>query len=60
MTTYSGLFDRALTSFSRRFLRQAAALLQAGRDFIIPKANEKPSEKTDFELATWLVLISRK
>jgi len=58
MTTYSALLDKALASFSRTFQRQAAALLQTGRDFVIPKASEQPSEKTDFELVSWLVLIT--
>jgi len=49
--------DRAVASFSRTFQRQAAALLQTGRDFVIPKASEQPSDKTDFELVTWLVLL---
>jgi hypothetical protein len=58
MSAYSTMLDKAVASFSRTFQKQAAALLQTGRDFIIPKVEEQPSDKTDFELVSWLVLLT--
>ncbi len=58
MSAYTAQLDRAVASFSRTFQRQAATLLQTGRDFVIPKVSNQPSDKTDFELVTWLVLTA--
>ena len=61
MSAYDALLEKAVASFSRTFQKQAAALLQnGGRHFVIPKLTEQPTEKTDFELVTWLVLLNKE
>ena len=60
VSAYDRLLDQAVASFSRTFQKQAATLLQnGGRNFVIPKMTEQPTNKTDFELVTWLVLLDK-
>jgi hypothetical protein len=56
MTPYDRLLQRAVDSIVATFRKRVAAGLQSGRGFVIPSQREQASEKTDFELVTWLVI----
>ena len=57
-------YDKLLTD-AIAHIRQAHGTTQtrglgSGRGFVLPKASESPSENTDFELITWLVIKDTK
>ena len=57
-------YDKLLTA-AIAHIRQAHGTTQtrglgSGREFVLPKASESPSENTDFELITWLVIKDTK
>jgi len=58
MRLYSGLLARTVESISENFQQRLATGLQGGRSFVLPTANEQPQPTSEFELITWLVLLS--
>lgn len=58
MTAYDRLLQPAVDSIVATFRKRVAAGLQGGRSFVIPNQREQASEKTDFKLVTWLVVVT--
>jgi len=58
MAVYEPLLQRAVDSIVATFRKRVAAGLQGGRSFVIPSQREQASEKTNFELVTWLVVLA--
>lgn len=59
MEEYTGLLNKAITAITTTFRRRMAGGLQTGgRGFVLPKQSEQVHEATDFELITWLVILS--
>jgi len=57
MSHATKLLDSAVASIQRTFARRAAATLFSGRDGLLPKTSETPSNSDDLELVTWLVIM---
>ena len=62
MATYDNLLNAAVEHISRAHGKtQLAGLGQQGPgDFRLPKASEAPGSADDFELVTWLAILSQK
>ena len=60
MSAYSILLKKAVASVVRTFQKRTAAGLQAGRDFIIPDRDQQATDRSDFELITWLIIKDGK
>ncbi len=56
MKAYSQLLGKAVDSIERNFKRRALAHLQSGRGAVLMDRLKQVSDKTDFELVTWLVI----
>ncbi len=56
MEAYDKLLRKAVESLAATFRKRAAAGLQSGRGFVLPKEQDQVQEKTDLELITWLVI----
>lgn len=54
---YTDLLKQAVQSIEGTFRRRLARGLQSGRGFIVPDEQHQPTESTDFELITWLVIL---
>ena len=62
MVAYDNLLNSAIEHISRAHGKtQLAGLGQQGPgDFRLPKASEIPESADDFELVTWLAILSQK
>ena len=56
MTIYEMLIDAALTSIREAYNRKVNDQLDASTDALLPIADNQITEKTEFELVTWLVI----
>jgi hypothetical protein len=54
---YNRLLDAAVKSIERTYRRRAAARLGEGRAGLLPTKEEQVTEKSDFELVTWLIVM---
>ena len=58
MELYDQLLQKVLSSIEHTFARRAATSLLAGRDAVLPQADESPaSDGRDFDLVSWLVIM---
>ena len=57
MTIYQMLLDEALKSVRSEYGRKVNDHLDANLNALMPTENEQITEKTEFELITWLVLL---
>jgi SNF2 family DNA or RNA helicase len=57
MGHYTDLLKQAVQSIEGTFRRRLARGLQSGRGFVVPDEQHQPTESTDFELITWLVIL---
>jgi len=58
MAPYDKLLQRAVDAIASTFRKRVATGLQSGRNFVIPNQHEQANETTDFELVTWLVILT--
>lgn len=58
MDAYNELLRSAVKSIERSFKKRAVAQLQAGRGGMLPTREQQVHDQTDFELITWLVIVS--
>ncbi len=58
MDAYNELLRSAVKSIERTFKKRAVAQLQAGRGGLLPTREQQVHDQTDFELITWLVIVS--
>ena len=56
MTIYEMLIDTALDSIRQEYNRKVNDQLDASPDSLLPIADSQITEKTEFELITWLVI----
>ncbi len=56
MTIYEMLLDVALNSIRKEYNRKVNDQLDASPDTLLPTADSQITEKTEFELVTWLVI----
>ena len=56
MTIYEMLLDAALNSIREAYNRKVNDQLDASPDALLPTADSQITEKTEFELVTWLVI----
>jgi hypothetical protein len=56
MTVYNDLLKKAMTAIESMFRKRAASKLLEGRGAVLPGIEEQVTEKTDFELITWLII----
>ena len=56
MKAYNDLLEKAVSSIESTFKKRVASELQTGRGATIPEFDKQVTEKTDFELITWLVI----
>ncbi len=56
MTIYEMLLDAALNSIREAYNRKVNDQLDANPDALLPTADSQITEKTEFELVTWLVI----
>ncbi len=56
MTIYEMLLDAALNSIRETYNRKVNDQLDASADALLPNADSQITEKTEFELVTWLVI----
>ena len=56
MAPYSALLQKALASIVHTFSRRAVGQLLLSRDALLPTRQEQPTEDSEFELVTWLVI----
>ena len=56
MTIYEMLLDAALNSIREAYNRKVNDQLDASTDALLPTADSQITEKTEFELVTWLVI----
>ena len=56
MTVYEMLLDAALKSIHAEYIRKVNDQLDASPDSLLPTADSQITEKTEFELVTWLVI----
>ena len=61
MTQYEKLLNDAIAHIRQAHASTQTGQLRAGgpRDFLLPTASETPSQASDFELVTWLVIKDR-
>ena len=60
MTIYEMLLDAALNSIREEYNRKVNDQLDASAEALLPTADSQITEKTEFELVTWLVIASLK
>jgi hypothetical protein len=58
MKTCNALLEKAIASIKSTFQKRIATGLQSQRDFVIPNQQDQATEKSDFELVTWLIIKS--
>lgn len=58
MDLYSGLLRRAISSIAGTFRKRAIGHLHSGRGAVLPDHDKQASEATEFELITWLAIVS--
>ncbi len=56
MKAYDTLLLKAVDSLAATFRKRATTVLQSGRGFVLPSAQDHVHEKTDLDLVTWLVI----
>lgn len=56
MKTYNDLLDKTILSIEGAFKKRVASSLQSGRGAVIPQLDAQVTDKTDFELVTWLII----
>ena len=56
---YNRLLDAAVKSIEKTYRKRAAAKLGEGRGGLLPTREEQVTEKTDFDLITWLIIRER-
>jgi len=56
MTAYNDLLKKAVTAIEGMFRKRTAGKLLEGRSAVLPGLEEQISDKTDFDLITWLVI----
>ncbi len=56
MTIYEMLLDAALNSIRDAYNRKVNDQLDASPDALLPTADSQITDKTEFELITWLVI----
>jgi len=56
MKTYNDLLDKTIRSIENSFKKRVTSNLQSGRSAVIPQLDAQVTDKTDFELVTWLVI----
>lgn len=56
MKAYNGLLEKTVQSIENSFKKRVTSSLLNGRDAVIPKLDAQVTDKTDFELVTWLVI----
>jgi SNF2 family DNA or RNA helicase len=56
---YNRLLDAAVKSVEKTYRKRAAARLGEGRGGLLPTREEQVTEKTDFDLITWLIIRER-
>ena len=54
---YNRLLDAAVKSIEKTYRKRAAAKLGEGRGGLLPTKAEQVTEKTDFDLITWLIIM---
>ena len=59
MTVYEMLLDAVLDSIRQEYNRKVNDQLDADADALLPIADDQITEKTEFELITWLVINNR-
>ena len=59
MTIYEILIDTALNSIRAEYNRKVNDQLDASADALLPTADNQITEKTEFELVTWLVIAQK-
>lgn len=57
MSLYNALLDSAVASIERTFARREAQQLTTRRDAVLTDRARQPTQKTDFELVTWLIIV---
>jgi hypothetical protein len=58
LRAYDDQLRSAVTSITATFQQKLAASLQSGRQFILPTLEEQVAADSEFELLTWLVILS--
>ncbi len=56
MSSYNSLLDKAVKSIEKTFQKRVTTSLLTDRGAVIPDRKEQITDKTDFELITWLVI----
>ena len=56
MTIYNDLLKKAVTAIENSYRKRTTGKLQEGRGAVLPGIEEQVTEKTDFELISWLVI----
>jgi hypothetical protein len=56
MNAYNNLLENAVRSIENTFKRRVVGSLLESRNAVIPQADKQVTEKTDFELVTWLII----
>jgi len=56
MDFYDDLLNKAVKSIEERFRRRLAGGLLTSRAAVLPAQSQQVTDKTDFELITWLVI----
>ena len=59
MTIYEMLLDAVLNSIRVEYNRKVNDQLDASADALLPTADSQITEKTEFELVTWLVIAEK-
>ena len=57
MTIYEMLLDTALNSIREEYNRKVNDQLDVSADALLPIADDQITEKTEFELVTWLIIV---
>jgi len=56
MQVYNDLLEKTVQSIENSFRKRVTSSLLMGRGAVIPESDEQITDKTDFELVTWLVI----
>jgi len=56
MSAYNDLLKKSLTAIESSYRKRTVNKLQEGRGAVLPGLEEQVTDKTDFELITWLVI----
>jgi hypothetical protein len=56
MSAYNELLKKSVIAIETTFRKRAAGMLVSGRGAMLPSLEEQVTDKTDFELITWLVI----